>query len=48
MTQAMLVCDACHVATGPFHSYEEWEDTARQLGWWVGEESVLCALCSTS
>lgn len=41
-----LECDACHVSTGPFASYEQWEDAARRLGWWVGESEVLCAICS--
>jgi len=44
----MLTCDACGTATGPFGSYEEWEDTARKLGWAIGEDVVLCALCSGS
>jgi hypothetical protein len=43
---AELVCDACYVRVGAFDSYEEWEDTARRLGWTIGEEIVLCAMCS--
>jgi hypothetical protein len=42
---SMLVCDACGVRVGPFTSYEAWEDAARRLGWTVGEDFTLCALC---
>lgn len=43
---AWLICDGCGTRQGPLHTYEEWEDTARKLGWHVGEEVVLCATCS--
>lgn len=43
---AMLECDACGVTVGPFGSYEQWSDAASRLGWWVGEDHVLCSLCS--
>lgn len=41
-----LKCDSCgQVAPGEFESYEAWEDAARELGWFVGEEVVLCDRC---
>lgn len=43
---AVLKCDACGVEAGSHGTYQEWEDAARRLGWAVGEEHVLCALCS--
>lgn len=41
-----LTCDACGVATGPFETYEQWNDAASRLGWTIEEEFVLCALCT--
>ena len=41
-----LKCDACGVKVLPLGSYQEAEDVARRLGWTIGEESVLCALCA--
>lgn len=43
---ARLKCDACGVEVLPLGSYQELEDAARRLGWAVGEDTVLCALCA--
>jgi hypothetical protein len=42
---AELICDACRIRAGEYGTYEEWEDTARRLGWVVGEDFVLCDRC---
>lgn len=44
-SMARLRCDACGVAVPASDSYQEAADAARRLGWTIGEESVLCALC---
>ena len=40
-----LRCHVCGLKAGEFDSYDAWEDAARVLGWLIGEETVLCAMC---
>jgi deazaflavin-dependent oxidoreductase (nitroreductase family) len=41
----VLHWEGCGAETGGYATYEEWDDAAKSLGWLVGEDSVLCALC---
>ena len=43
--QAPLTCSACGTTEGVYGSYEEWSDRASELGWAIGEDTVICADC---
>ena len=43
--QAPLSCSVCGTTEGFHGSYEEWSDRASELGWAIGEDTVICADC---
>lgn len=44
--RAVLKCAGCNAEAGQYGSYEEWSDAASRLGWFIGEDFVLCNRCA--